>query len=1046
MTRIRYVCLSIMLMIMFLGASAWAAAISGTVTNNTGKSGRIYLRVNGSNNLGTSIAAAGSFTINGVQQGQQLSVEAFVDTQDTGVQHANDPRGTSVTVTAGTGTVSVGTFAVSLPTPASAQPPQIMVYPGDGGNFVMWDGARDDNGNPVAEKYTVAWSASATGSPVIGITTVADSGDTTFFAHAGVPADLYYQVTAIAGSTTAASGWVQVGAASGTGRVTGRVYFPGVSVTGPLFVALVQHSSDGPPDIRVAAVQTPVSGGYFTANNVPAGTYEIYPFLDLNNNGAYDAGDVGFDDGQAFSTTVTVNGSAVSAPDITLPNADVSSRITTNHGRMQWGEWYNLNLELRSLKKRAVKVQITSGPQLSAPIDVAMEGKSFNAWIGNISKPTVGDTYQVKVSYADGTSATIPTAVTGVLDSFPTPVAPVGIIPFDPTPAFSWQKPANPPAEYVYSIWLTEQNGNDGLWDAWAIPSSQTSLLYGGMGDVSQAQLTDGVPYIWNLSVTDANGNQASTSATFTATSAPALNGFSPVGGLPGTVVTITGANFPTDTSQYTVLFKGVPAAVNSATPGTLTVTVPVGAATGKIQVNVGGNTLLSANSFTVAAPVKVTGTVKTSSGVAVAGAKVENTQDFVTYGNTVTGADGSFVLDQIFQPSVAVKISKEGYLPTYTPYLYVDSDRELGTYHLYGQQELSGLGLKPGYGVVVGQVLNSESSASPVGGAIVTAASSNNGSYYTVKYFDGAAFGGSSTWGNGIFMVPNVTAFDNVSLTAIKSPWSFQYPSATAHADGVSEVAIVGWVSAPWFSGVNPASGKPGTSVTISGGNFSPLAAENLVKFNGIAAVVTAATTDSLTVTVPSAATSGSVTVTTAGGTASWWSYTVRNTLTAAVTGSGGALGTLTSIPGGISCRSTLGCSAEFDQGTMVELIATADGGALLKSFSGACTGNGACSFRMDGDKSVTASFAALQYLKKGSDYFSLLKDAFAAAVTGDVILAQAQLFTDSALYFNRPAAQVKLKGGYDSSFSSNSGFTTVDGRLNILSGTLKVEKVKIR
>ncbi len=61
-----------------------------------------------------------------------------------------------------------------------------------------------------------------------------------------------------------------------------------------------------------------------------------------------------------------------------------------------------------------------------------------------------------------------------------------------------------------------------------------------------------------------------------------------------------------------------------------------------------------------------------------------------------------------------------------------------------------------------------------------------------------------------------------------------------------------------------NPASGAPGTPVTIVGSGFSPTAASNTVKFNGVAATVTNATANTLTVTVPTTASTGPIAITT--------------------------------------------------------------------------------------------------------------------------------------------------------------------------------------
>lgn len=66
------------------------------------------------------------------------------------------------------------------------------------------------------------------------------------------------------------------------------------------------------------------------------------------------------------------------------------------------------------------------------------------------------------------------------------------------------------------------------------------------------------------------------------------------------------------------------------------------------------------------------------------------------------------------------------------------------------------------------------------------------------------------------------------------------------------------------------PAQGSVGQTVTIQGQNFSATPSSNAVKFNGTAAIVTAATTNLLTTTVPTGATTGAISVTVGTSTAS--------------------------------------------------------------------------------------------------------------------------------------------------------------------------------
>lgn len=75
--------------------------------------------------------------------------------------------------------------------------------------------------------------------------------------------------------------------------------------------------------------------------------------------------------------------------------------------------------------------------------------------------------------------------------------------------------------------------------------------------------------------------------------------------------------------------------------------------------------------------------------------------------------------------------------------------------------------------------------------------------------------------------------------------------------------------IAQPIITGLTPESGPVGATVTISGSNFSATPASNIVYFGSVKAAVTAASTTSLSVTVPAGASYQPVTVTTGGLTA---------------------------------------------------------------------------------------------------------------------------------------------------------------------------------
>jgi Divergent InlB B-repeat domain len=68
------------------------------------------------------------------------------------------------------------------------------------------------------------------------------------------------------------------------------------------------------------------------------------------------------------------------------------------------------------------------------------------------------------------------------------------------------------------------------------------------------------------------------------------------------------------------------------------------------------------------------------------------------------------------------------------------------------------------------------------------------------------------------------------------------------------------------------------------------------------------------------------------------------------------GGSGTITSSPAGIKCGTA--CSAHFDPGSAVTLIARADRGSRFLGWSNGCTGTGRCTLTLKSAQSVTARF----------------------------------------------------------------------------------------
>jgi hypothetical protein len=97
------------------------------------------------------------------------------------------------------------------------------------------------------------------------------------------------------------------------------------------------------------------------------------------------------------------------------------------------------------------------------------------------------------------------------------------------------------------------------------------------------------------------------------------------------------------------------------------------------------------------------------------------------------------------------------------------------------------------------------------------------------------------------------------VSVPTGASTGKLTVQAGTQTATSGSEFVVLQPLS---ITGFVPALGGAGTSVTLTGTHFAPVAADNVVKFNGTAAVVSAATATSLTVVVPEGASTGKISV----------------------------------------------------------------------------------------------------------------------------------------------------------------------------------------
>jgi hypothetical protein len=74
----------------------------------------------------------------------------------------------------------------------------------------------------------------------------------------------------------------------------------------------------------------------------------------------------------------------------------------------------------------------------------------------------------------------------------------------------------------------------------------------------------------------------------------------------------------------------------------------------------------------------------------------------------------------------------------------------------------------------------------------------------------------------------------------------------------------------------------------------------------------------------------------------------------------------------------------------------------------------------------------------------YASLQSAYAAAISGQTIQAQAGSYAEN-LVFGNPIS-VALKGGYDASYTTNAGSTLVNGSIDIRSGSVQSDNISVQ
>jgi len=174
-------------------------------------------------------------------------------------------------------------------------------------------------------------------------------------------------------------------------------------------------------------------------------------------------------------------------------------------------------------------------------------------------------------------------------------------------------------------------------------------------------------------------------------------------------------------------------------------------------------------------------------------------------------------------------------------------------------------------------------------------------------------------------------------------------------------------------------------------------------------------------------------------------FSFTVPNPpptwpILLAVTGSGA--GFIKSTPAGLDCYDSL--YASLNANSTMNFTAIPESFSVFSGWSGDCTGLNNCTLTMDGGKSVFAEFTAVPPVMVETTVYQKLQDAFNETYAGATIKAFATEFIEN-LALNRDIS-IYLDGGYDGSYTSNSGITTVKGSVTIERGMITINRVNLQ
>jgi YD repeat-containing protein len=305
------------------------------------------------------------------------------------------------------------------------------------------------------------------------------------------------------------------------------------------------------------------------------------------------------------------------------------------------------------------------------------------------------------------------------------------------------------------------------------------------------------------------------------------------------------------------------------------------------------GLTSATTAAFNITTGGNVAGTVtKAAGGGAITGASVEALQAGVVKGTASTNSAGSYTISGLAPGTYDIRADAGGFSPQTQSGVTVNAGATATA-----NFSLAVATATAGIVYIYDELQRLKSVIDPVGeaatyaydavGNLLTIAR-NNASQVSVLDFNpnsGAVGSTVTIYGTGYSATPsqNSVTFNGIAAPVTSStltqivttvpagattgPIAVTSPAGSATSG--TNFTVSGAEGAPTIANFSPTIGTAGTPVTISGTNFESVAIDNDVRFNRFLATVSAATSTSLSTTVPSTTTSGRISVTTRLGTA---------------------------------------------------------------------------------------------------------------------------------------------------------------------------------